>query len=386
MHQSSNPDAGSASSSAPHRGLKPVKGKPILAAASNDNDTGVTERAQLLGIDLGTSRSSIVSMGGVRKTVETYVGYARDPVSRKMLKADVIFGRHALDNRLAVDLVRPLESGVLKGTLADAGGKQDEGAKALRAARDLLRYMVDMVHPGRDEVLFGVIGVPSRAGHGSKQAIIDMAKDVLDSVMIVSEPFTVAYGMERMSDIMVIDIGAGTTDLCRMHGTVPTEEDEISYPIAGDSVDKKLMELILAKYPKVQITQNMCKGFKEQYGFVSDTKDKVEVMIPVDGTPTPHDITEELKKASEILIDPIVEGIHKLVSSFNPEFQERLRHNVLLSGGGGLMRGLNKRIEEAMKRIGGGTVTIVEEPLYAGANGALQLAMDMPGEYWQQLR
>ena len=74
------------------------------------------------------------------------------------------------------------------------------------------------------------------------------------------------------------------------------------------------------------------------------------------------------------------------MSSFNPEFQEKLRHNVLLSGGGGLMRGLNKRIEEAMKAIGGGTVTIVDEPLYAGANGALQLAVDMPGEYWQQLR
>jgi rod shape-determining protein MreB len=325
-------------------------------------------------------------MGGTRKTVETYVGYARDPVSRKMLKADMIYGRHALDNRLAVDLVRPLEKGVLKGTRDDSNTQGDEAQKSLKAAKDLLRYMVDLVHPGRDEVLFGVIGVPSRATGKNKQAILEIAREVLDSVMIVSEPFTVAYGMERMSDIMVIDIGAGTTDLCRMHGTVPGEDDEVSYPLAGDSVDMKLMELIQKKYPNVQITQNMCKTFKEQYGFVSDTKDKVEVMIPVDGTPTPHDITDLLKQACEILIDPIVEGIHKLVSSFNPEFQEKLRNNVLLSGGGGLMRGLNKRIEEAMKKIGGGTVTIVEEPLYAGANGALQLALDMPGEYWQQLR
>lgn len=366
--------------------LKPVAGKTILNSPVASDDSGVTEKAMLLGIDLGTSRSSIVSMGGARRTVETYVGYARDPVSRKMLKADIIYGRHALDNRLAVDLVRPLEKGVLKGTREDSGTSGDEAQKSLKAAKDLLRYMVDLVKPGRDEVLFGVIGVPSRATGKNKQAILDMSREVLDSVMIVSEPFTVAYGMERMSDIMVIDIGAGTTDLCRMHGTVPTEDDEVSYPIAGDAVDLKLMELILKKFPNVQITQNMCKGFKEQYGFVSDTKDKVEVMIPVDGTPTPHDITDVLKQASEILIDPIVEGIHKLVSSFNPEFQEKLRHNVLLSGGGGLMRGLNKRIEEAMKKIGGGTVTIVEEPLYAGANGALQLAMDMPGEYWQQLR
>jgi rod shape-determining protein MreB len=130
----------------------------------------------------------------------------------------------------------------------------------------------------------------------------------------------------------------------------------------------------------------MCKTWKEGYGFVSDARDKIEVIAPVNGTPTPLDITKEMKDACEILINPIVDGIQKLVSSFNPEFQERLRHNVLLSGGGGLMRGLNKRIEEAMVAIGGGRVTIVEEPLYAGANGALQLALDMPGEYWQQLR
>ena len=47
-----------------------VKGKPIINRDS-DQDTGYEDKAQLLGIDLGTSRSSIVSMGGVRKTVET---------------------------------------------------------------------------------------------------------------------------------------------------------------------------------------------------------------------------------------------------------------------------------------------------------------------------
>jgi len=376
-----------ASESAAGRGLKPVAGKTILSTNNGGDDRGYSEKAMLLGIDLGTSRSSIVSMNGVRKTVESYVGYARDPISRKLLKADVIYGRHALDNRLAVNLFRPLEKGVIKGTFdKDKSGTVDNERKNLNAAKDLLRYMVDLVHPGRDEVLFGVIGVPSLATANNKQAILEIAKEVLDSVMIVSEPFTVAYAMERMSDVMVIDIGAGTTDLCRMHGTVPTEEDEVSYTIAGDAIDTKLYELIMAKYPKAQLTQNMCKQFKEQYGFVSDQKDKVEVMIPVDGSPTPHDITEELKQACEILIPPIVEGIKRLVSSFNPEFQEKLRQNILLSGGGGMMDGLNKRIEDAMKAIGGGRVTTVEEPLYAGADGALRLAMDMPGEYWQQLR
>src|SRR5207244_1768126 len=89
-----------------------VPGKTILA--SGDQDNGAVENALLMGIDLGTSRSSIVSMSGARKTVESYVGFATDPVSRKMLKTDIIYGKTALDNRLAVDLYRPLEHGVIK--------------------------------------------------------------------------------------------------------------------------------------------------------------------------------------------------------------------------------------------------------------------------------
>ena len=364
--------------------LKFQPGKPIVAR--NDQDNGMTENALLMGIDLGTSRSSVVAMNGARKTVESYVGFARDPVSRKFLKTDIVYGKAALDNRLSVDLYRPLEKGVIKGTLENAQGSPEEMDKNLKAAQLLVKHLVDLADPGRDDLLFAVVGVPSNASKKNKQGILDACKEVLDAVMIVSEPFTVAYGMERMSDILVIDIGAGTTDLCRMHGTVPTEEDEISLQIAGDAVDQKLHDLIRERYPKASITVNMCKQIKEQYGYVSDTKDKIMVDLPVDGKPTPHDLTQEVKQACEILVQPIVESIHKLIATFNPEFQDRLRNNVLLAGGGGLMRGLNMRIEEAMKQIGGGKVTVVDEPLYAGANGALQLAMDMPGEYWQQLR
>ena len=360
---------------------KPQAGRPVLSG--NDMDEGRVENALLMGIDLGTSRSSIVSMNGARKTVESYVGWPKDPVSRKLLKADIVYGKAALDNRLALDLYRPMEKGIIKGS-----GEGDEAVykKNLEASVELVRHLVDLVNPGRDDVLYGVVGVPSLASIKSKQAIIDSTKDVLDAVMIVSEPFTVAYGMERISDVLVIDIGAGTTDLCRMHGTVPADEDQLSYTIAGDAVDNKLYELITKKYPQAQLTVNMCKQMKEQYGFVSDAKDKIEVSLPVDGKPTMFDVTHEIKAACEIIVGPILEGIHKLVSTFNPEFQDRLRQNIILSGGGGMMDGLNKRIEDGLTTVGGGRVTVVDEPVYAGANGALQLALDMPGEYWQQLR
>jgi rod shape-determining protein MreB len=351
-----------------------------------EQDRGLVENALLLGIDLGTSRSAIVSMHGPRKCVESFVGWPKDTISRKHLKSDILFGKAALDNRLALDLYRPLEKGVIKGTHDNTDTPAEEQAKNLEAAAELLRHLITLVEPTRDEVLFGVIGVPAEASDKNKQGIIDATRGMLDSVMIVSEPFTVAYGLERFNDVLVIDIGAGTTDLCRMHGTIPSSDDQISLEIAGDAIDQKLYELIKNSSPQAQITVNMCKQFKEQYGFVSNQVGKIEVLIPVDGKPVMHEITSEIKQACSIIVHPILDAIHRLVSSFDPEFQERLRNNIILSGGGGLLGGLNKQIKDGLKELGGGHVTVAEDPLFAGASGALQLAADMPAEYWQQLR
>ena len=221
----------------------------------------------------------------------------------------MIFGKHALDNRLAVDLYRPLEKGVIKGTFEGEGGTKDTEKKNLRAARTCFTTWSTSFTRAATKCSSALLVCRRSRPATTRPRSSKSRRKSLDAVMLVSEPFTVAYGMERMSDILVIDIGAGTTDLCRMHGTVPADEDEVTYPIAGDAVDAKLLELIQAKFPKAQITQNMCKQFKEQYGFVSDTKDKIEVMLPVDGNPEPHDITDVMKDACEILIPPIVEGI-----------------------------------------------------------------------------
>ncbi len=117
-----------------------------------------------------------------------------------------------------------------------------------------------------------------------------------------------------------------------------------------------------------------------------DATDTIEVLIPVNGKSVPHNITKQLSMACSILIEPILKGIHELVASFNPEFQERLRNNIILSGGGSKLDGLTLKIQEGLDSVGGGFVTHVEEPMYAGAAGALQLAEDMPSDFWEQLR
>ncbi|MEM1107986.1 MAG: MamK family actin-like protein [Planctomycetota bacterium] len=348
-------------------------------ASAPQDDSAAAENALYFGIDLGTSRSSISSASGVRKTVESYVGWPKDAVSLKKFGGqEIIFGKTALDNRMSLDLYRPLAEGVIQ--------DDKDGGRNMEAARELINYLVEMIEPGRGQALYGVVGVPSEASDKNKEAIIESTKGIFDSVMIVTEPFCVAYGLDRISDVLVVDIGAGTTDLCRMHGTVPSAEDQISINVAGDAVDKKMMELINKTYPNAQVTINMIKRLKEKFGYVHHAKDKIEVEFPVNGKPTPHDVTDIVREACSILIDPIVEAIHKLIATFDPEFQDTLRGNIILSGGGGLMDGLNKAIEDKLDRVGGGAVTVVEEPMYAGANGALQLALDMPPSYWQQLK
>ncbi len=62
-----------------------------------------------VGIDLGTSRSVVSGSNGNRKWVESYVGWPKDFVAKKMLGKRVLFGTDALEHRLSLELSRPLQ-------------------------------------------------------------------------------------------------------------------------------------------------------------------------------------------------------------------------------------------------------------------------------------
>ena len=113
----------------------------------------------------------------------------------------------------------------------------------------------------------------------------------------------------------------------------------------------------------------------------------VVVELPVKGKPTEFDVTDHVRQACRSIIPPIVEGLGKLVATFDPEFQGRLKNRVLLAGGGSMIKGLDLAIEQEMRRVlGGGKVVRIEEPIYGGANGALKIAHDMPQEFWEKLK
>jgi rod shape-determining protein MreB len=345
------------------------------SSEATNQDQGVL----YLGIDLGTSRTSVTGSNGVRETVASYVGYPKDVVARKLLQKDVLFGDEALEKRLSLDFYRPLAHGVIK--------SDNESTKNLKAAADLIGEIIRRARPRRDELIYAVIGAPAQASINNKEAILKAAKEHVDSVMLCSEPFSVAYGIDMLDDTLVIDIGAGTTDLCRMHGTMPEDADQITNTFAGDHIDETLAKLIREKHPEAQFSIQMIKAIKEKHSNVADNMPPVVVNFPVKGKPTPFDITDLVRTSCRSIVPPMVDAIGELIGTFDPEFQERLKGRVLLGGGGSQIRGLDAEIERQMyERLGGGKVLRVEESMYGGANGALKIAHDMPAEYWEKLR
>jgi rod shape-determining protein MreB and related proteins len=332
-----------------------------------------------VGIDLGTSRSAISASNGERFVVDSFVGWPADMVAKKVLKRNVLIGHEAVANRTMLDLHRPLERGLLK-----EGSEKD-----VEAVRELLRHLLGLVGVSNGKASGGpvraVVGVPAAALRTNKQYLRNTMKGIVDSLMIVSEPFAVAYGLDALLHSMVIDIGAGTTDFCVMKGRYPTEEDQRTLTVAGDSIDTHLLKLIEERYPQANVTIFMVREWKERYSFVGEPKGRALATAPVKGVPTELDITAEVKTACETLLGPTVETMLDLLSRVEPEFQERVRNNIILSGGGGLIRGLPEALEAALKQVGGGRVKYMEDPVFVGSDGGLALAMDAPESDWEKL-
>jgi rod shape-determining protein MreB and related proteins len=333
------------------------------------------DKVLLVGIDLGTSRSVISAANGKREWVESYVGWPKDFVARKVLGKRLLFGADALEHRLSLDLYRPLERGVIK-----------EGtAKGEEAVGELVSHLIDLGSAGDTREIYAVLGVPSEAMKVNKMALRKAVAGKVHGMMVVSDPFAVAYGQGMLDNALVIDIGAGTTDFCIMHGAVPGDEDQATLLTAGDYIDQQLYHMLREKYPESNFTLHMIRHFKEKHAFVGQPDGAVKVEMPVEGKAVVHDITDEMRRACESIMPPMVEAAADLIARFDPEYQSLIRGSIALAGGGSQIRGIAAYLEDALKEYGPCTAKCVDDPLFAGADGALGLAKDMPQDYWEKV-
>jgi rod shape-determining protein MreB and related proteins len=334
------------------------------------------EKFLSVGVDLGTSQSAIATSNEARHVVDSYVGWPVDMVARKVVKKQVLIGAEALESRSLLDLHRPLEQGLIK-----EGSEKD-----IAAVKEILAHLIGLAsEDNKEQKVRAVVGVPAETLRVNKQQLRQVMRGMVDSLMIVSEPFAVAYGIEALLHTMIVDVGAGTTDFCVMKGRYPTEEDQRTLTKAGDSVDDLLVKLIAERHPNVQFNVHMVRGWKEQHGFVGPAQGKVLVKAPVHGKMQEFDITEEMRVACESLVAPFSETMIDLLAAVEPEYQEKVRQNVILSGRGARIRGLAGELQKALGDLGGGKVTMVDDPVYAGAIGGLSIALDADESDWEKV-
>ncbi len=328
----------------------------------------------LIGIDLGTSVSSVVTNRGVRASFESVVGYPKDLIGIRLLGAAFLVGDNVLDHTY-LDIQYPLKDGVINET----------GDQSRDAAHKLIEYAVNLADPQEGDRVCGIIGVPANASQVNKEMVLEIAKGFMDIAMVVSEPFMVAYGLDQLLNCIVIDVGAGTTDLCAVKGHLPTANDQFSVTKAGNYIDELLMDAIATNHPTAQLNLGVARKIKETYSYVGKAKGKLEVVLRENGKPLKADVSEEVGNACASILPEIIEHTKTLIGGFEPGDQEKAVANIILSGGGSRIKGLGQVIADSLKEYGDVNVSVVEDIVFSGSDGALKMATDLPPEYWDQI-
>lgn len=332
-------------------------------------------RILFLGIDLGTSRTTIMSNRGAKEVVRSVVGYPKDIIGVKLLDRTSIVGDEALEKKSYLNLHFPLEDGVLK----------EASDKDTQAARELLQHVIALADPQPGDKICGIVGVPARASISNKNQLLRITDELMDFSMVVSEPFMVAYGLNKLTNSIIIDIGAGTIDICAMKGTIPGAEEQITLMKAGSHIDEFLAAAIAEAYPGVQITPLLAQKIKDQYGFVGNPQQEIVVNLRSEGKPRPHEITKEVGAACGTIVADIIENVEQLITIFDPEDQEEAVANIILAGGGSRLSGLDELLAVSLQDYGPVGVVRVSDPVFSGCAGALKMATELPIDYWNQV-
>lgn len=344
-----------------------------------------------VGIDLGTNTSVIqASQDGKAidlkvDLVKSVVGFPKAGIIPGILPADtsVLFGDEAINYRLHLDLKWPLHEGFVED---------------LDVCKIFTRHLRSFVDPDGNHKLWGVVGSPANASPQRQRDIRATMVGVLDRMLIVPEPFLAAMGLrddpafrrasgesDPTKHSLIVDVGAGTTDLCLVRGYFPTADDQISFPKAGNFVDDMLYQGICRRYPDLKLTRVSITQLKEKHSFVKGFPRDSKVKVYVDGRPQVLDFGEILQEACDSLTPFILKGVKELLSRCDSDSIVEVMQNIIITGGGSEIHGLCEKIETELKNEGYDCARAVRPSDYKRlvARGAVKVADNVRDEQWQ---
>lgn len=219
-----------------------------------------------------------------------------------------------------------------------------------------------------------VVGVPTCITQVEKKAVIDAAKMArVREVYLVEEPMAAAIGVgipvHKAEGNLVIDIGGGTTDVAVTSLSAIAYGESIR--IAGDEMDEAIV-----RYMRLEHHMNIGIFEAERVKVAVGSAWPMEkpLTIEVKGmnikTGVPNSIVVndgEIREAIREPVSSIVAVVLRALEKTPPELSSDIHSNGLyLTGGGALIRGLDKLIEE---RTGLRTF-VPDQPLLSIVKGA----------------
>ena len=193
-------------------------------------------------------------------------------------------------------------------------------------------------------------------------------------VYMIHEPMAAAIGVGidvlAPEGHMIVDIGGGTTEIAVISlGGIVTDE---SIRTAGDEFTKDIMDY-MSNTHKIKIGERTAEQIKINVGAAYSEVDEAPAPYKVTGadmmTTTPKEVAIsylDIAQCLEPSIQKLENAVLKTLQSTDPELYSDICDNgVVLTGGGALLRGLDKRFT---KRFGI-EFRVAEDPLHAVAIG-----------------
>jgi len=254
----------------------------------------------------------------------------------------------------------------------------------------MLNYFINKVHEQlltpfpRPRV---VVGIPAGVTEVEERAVRDatIAAGAREAYLI-EEPVAAAIGaglpiMESRGS-MIVDIGGGTTEVAifSMGGVVVRR----SVRVAGDEMDEDIVAYARNKY-NLLIGERMAERAKIAAGSAFPLPEERTITLRgrnlINGLPQSVEISSiELREAMAPSINVIVDTVKDAIDETPPELvADLMEAGICLAGGGGMIRGLDDRLEDSVKI----RVWVAEDPMTCVARGAGIVLEDF--DYWARV-
>ena len=199
-----------------------------------------------------------------------------------------------------------------------------------------------------------VIGIPTCITQVEKKAVIESAlMSGVRDVSLVEEPMAAAIGADipvhKAEGNMVIDIGGGTSDVAVISLSAIAYGESIR--LAGDAIDEAIVRYIrLNHHLSIGIFEG--ERVKVEIGSAYPTIDRLTTEVKglnvKTGVPTSVVVSDDdIRLAMREPIANIITTLMRALEKTPPELSADIHSNgIYLTGGGALIRGLDKLIEE----------------------------------------